>query len=338
MLAFIITLALSGGVYAHAYTTSAETIGITEPTGNITSSSVAASQPDWDSILTPVTDTVILRPDAAGDETGIDTQYPASGAHWEKVDEETSDDDSTYVATDNATWEEDLYNTDDHSTQTAAGTINYVKVYMVCRATANTTETTAYVHIKTNGATYNGTEETLTTDYATFSYQWNTNPQTSSAWTWSEIDALQIGVGLRRPVVNEFARCTQVYAEVSFDAPSLTGNTPTGDLYIVYPNTDYTGDLAVYTYLTNTENLTRSYQDLNIRLYLEGSVEAGQTPNYRLLTMDNGVAAFFLNDGGSDNHTLSVTGGNYTLNSRDTSEWEAGWTVTPEFYLEVIQR
>jgi len=36
--------------------------------------------------------------------------------------------------------------------------------------------------------------------------------------------------------------------------------------------------------------------------------------------------------------TVEVTGGSYCLVSTDTSEWEAGWTVTPEFYCLIMQR
>jgi len=209
---------------------------------------------------------------------------------------------------------------------------------MVCRTTVNTTETTAYVHIKTNGVEYNGSEEILDTNYATYSYQWDDNPQTSASWTWSEIDALQIGVGLRRPGVGEYARCTQVYVEVDFDAPPLSGSTQTGDLFVINPNDNYTDDLAVKVYLANTGNLTRAYQSLNMRLYLAGSVEAGETPNYRVLTLENGVVAFWLDNAGSANRTMSVTGGTYTLTSREPTEWEVNWTVTPELYCEVNQR
>ena len=116
------------------------------------------------------------------------------------------------------------------------------------------------------------------------------------------------------------------------------GNVPIGDLFTVTPDTTYSGDLVDKVYLANSGNLTKTYQSLNMELYLEGSVEAGETPNYRLLTLENGMATFRLEDGGSGNHTLSVSGGDYTLNSREPSEWEAGWTVSPEFYCEVTQR
>jgi len=75
--------------------------------------------------------------------------------------------------------------------------------------------------MKTNGVEYNGTEVKTTTSYATYSYDWNTNPQTGSAWTWNEIDNLQAGVGLLRPKGKEETRCTQVYAEVNY-TPYLT--------------------------------------------------------------------------------------------------------------------
>ena len=340
IIAFVLTLVLSSGAYAHAFRTATETMNIAEPTGDIATSNTTATQPDWDSVLTPVADTEIFRPEAAGDETAIMEQYPITGEHWDKVDEETSDGDSTYVSSNSTGWQEDLYNVNDHSTQTAAGTINYVRVYMVCKSTTdNITQTSAYVHIKTNGVTDNATEETMTTSYATYSYQWDNNPQTSLAWTWDEIDALQIGIGLRAADgVGEHTRCTQVYVEVGFEAPPLSGSTPTGDLFVVTPNGDYSGNMAVKVYLLNTGHLTKAYQQLNMELYLEGSVEAGQTPNYRVLTLENGTVAFKVEDGGSDNHTLSVIGGDYVLFSRDVSEWEEGWAVTPELYCEVTQR
>jgi hypothetical protein len=338
MAALALVIALSGGVYAYTYTSGIETIGITDPTGDIATVNAAASQPNWDSVLTPVTDTLNFRPNATGDENGIDEQFPASGAHWDKVDEETADDDSTYVASNSPSWKEDLYHIPNHSTQTAGGDINYVEVYMVCRATANATQDSVYVHIHTNGTGYNGATENMTPSYATYSYQWTKNPSANTTWTWDEIDTLQIGAGLRQPIGGEYIRCTQVYAEVSFDAPPLSGNTPTGDLFEIDEDADYNGDLQVRVYLTNTGSLQKAYDELNIELYLEDSEEAGETPNYQLLTLENGVVTFTLKDPIGDSHTLSVTGGNYTLNSRETSEWEAEWTVTPELFCEATQR
>ncbi|MFQ5997027.1 MAG: hypothetical protein ACE5KP_05320 [Dehalococcoidales bacterium] len=160
-----------------------------------------------------------LRPNAAGDETGIADQYPATGAHWDKVDEAISDGDSTYVETSWWDWQEDLYNIGNHTA--GGGTINYVKVYMVARSIVDAERDNAYVHIKTNGVEYNGTQERTTASYTTYSYQWSNNPQTGNPWTWDEIDALQIGAGLRsrrdggKPS-ERYTRVTQVYAEVNY--------------------------------------------------------------------------------------------------------------------------
>jgi hypothetical protein len=175
--------------------------------------------------------TETLRPDGTGDETLIAEQEPITGDHWDKVDEATSDGDGTYVATNNEGWDEDLYSTADHST--GSGDINYVKVYMVARATGAPAQENARVHIKTNNGEHNGDAVYTTIDYATYSWQWDKNPQTGNAWTWDEIDALQIGAGLRRAkgtgsASSRWTRCTQVYVEVGYTV--YTAYEPTGTI------------------------------------------------------------------------------------------------------------
>mgnify|MGYP000159062010 CR=1 FL=1 len=158
--------------------------------------------------------TETLRPNAAGDETNIDDQYPNTGEeHWEDVDEAASDGDSSYVSTEYWDWQEDLYNITDHSV--GSGNINYVKVYAVAKSERER-NANLYIHIKTNGVEYNSPQVTTTTSYATYTYQWSTNPQTGQPWTWDEIDALQIGVGIKNPQPHRWTRVTQVYAEVNY--------------------------------------------------------------------------------------------------------------------------
>ena len=339
--AMLLALVVTSGVYAFTYFSATATADVTVAGAEIATVADAAAPPDWNSIL-GYSGTETFRPSAAGDETLIDDQFPASGEHWDKVDDPTSDGDTTYVVTENYTWLEDLYNIPDHFA--GSGTINYVKVYMVGRVEGAPSQTTAYIHIKTNGVERNGPENTMIGSYTTYSYQWDTNPQTASAWTWAEIDALQIGVGLQRPSPGKYTRCTQVYAEVSYDTTDLYGDVPTGNLFDITPDDDYTGDLVVKVYLTNTGDLVKAYQYLNMKLYLESSVE---DPDYRLLTLDNGEITLHLEGYTPGNtYTLSVghgaspaiPGGSYTLVSRDTSEWEAGWTVTPELYCQIVQR
>ena len=223
LLALILILITGGGIYAYTYTTAIGTISTPAPAGDIATVNATDTQPNWSSILTPVNDDIILRPVGPGDETGITSQYPDSGEHWDKVDDTSSDGDSTYIYTSIPTWEEDLYNTANHSSQTAGGDIQYIEVFMISRTSSNATQASAYVHIKTNGVEYNGTSENLTTSYAEYSYSWNTNPQSGSPWTWNEIDGLQIGIGMRRGGVVIDSLCTQVYADINFDAPELSG-------------------------------------------------------------------------------------------------------------------
>lgn len=338
LVALGIILLVSGGIYAYTYTTAIGTIGTTPPTGNIATVNATSTQPNWETVLTPVTDDIIYRPNAAGDETNVKYQYPATGDHWDKVADNVSDGDSTYVYTPSLGWEEDLYNIPNHSTQTVGGDINYVEVFMVSRVYASAQQVSAYVHIKTNATEYNGPSENLSTIYNTYSYGWTSNPQTSNPWLWTEIDNLQTGIGMREGGVGIDSLCTQAYTEVGFDAPTLTGITPTGNLFEVTSDSGYSGNLQVRVYLTNTDALLKAYKSLNMELYLEGSVEAGKTPNYRLLTLENGVATFNLVGISGGNYILSVTGGTYELVSREPMEWEAGYTVTPELYCEATQR
>ncbi len=115
--------------------------------------------------------------------------------------------------------------------------------------------------------------------------------------------------------------------------PPSRGDVPTGDLFIVTVSPAYTGDLVVKVYLTNTGALIKAYQYLNMKLYLEGSVEATETPNYRLLTLQNGKVALNLEAPHDPTHTLSVIGGSYSLISADPPA-----SITPEFYCEITQR
>lgn len=166
------------------------------------------------------TATETLRPDGTGDETNIASENPPGIEHWDAVNEAVSDDDNTYVETAADLWQSDLYTSANHSA--GSGTINYVRVYAVAKSQSVAAQANLRNYIKTNGVSYNGSEFNTTTSYATYSYQWDNNPQTGQAWTWSEIDALQIGVEIRKPNTggaSKWTRVTQVYVEVNYTTP-----------------------------------------------------------------------------------------------------------------------
>jgi len=185
-------------------------------------------------------ETEILRPNAAGDKTSINSQQPDSGSHWDKVDEETPDDDTTCVYTDNSSYQRDLYNLPAHS---GSGTINYIKIYFCCNALAE--GLAAKPSLKSDSTVTDGTEiEPPTEDFITYSQQWNTNPADNQPWEWADIDALQIGVSLKGNGDVELA-CTQVYAEIEYWIDTEWQNTlETNDEYYedltgLDPDTEY---------------------------------------------------------------------------------------------------
>ncbi len=80
----------------------------------------------------------------------------------------------------------------------------------------------------------------------------------------------------------------------NLSANTTCGEIPTGDLFDITPNAGYTGDVQVGIYRTNAANLIKAYKYLNMKLYLDGSEEAGQTPSYQVLSLQNGRANFSL--------------------------------------------
>ncbi len=75
---------------------------------------------------------------------------------------------------------------------------------------------------------------------------------------------------------------------------TICGEVPSGYLFDITPSPAYSGDVLVDVYLTNAANLTRAYKYLNMKLYIEGSEEAGETPDYQVLSLQNGRASFSL--------------------------------------------
>ena len=340
--AILLALAISGGSFAISYTTATSAMDV-----NVAGTEVAqiepaseAEQPHWESVLPmPDSGTETLRPEANGAITEIPFQHPFSGDHWDKVDDLGPDNWSTYVYTSETQYKRDLYRIPDHND--GSGNIDSIAVYFRFGLNDKGHGNKAYARavIRTHGHLYTGDEEkTNTENFITRSYQWTTNPWTGEAWTWDEIDSLQIGVDLRmrNPSEDEFAACTQVYVVLFYtEDPVTQGQAPTGDLFIITPDDDYTGDLMIKLYLANTGDLVKAYKYLNMKLYLEESEEAEQSPNYQMLTLENGVVAFHLKNYQPGAHTLSVTGGSYWLVSGDMSDWEEGWSVEPELFCEI---
>ena len=156
-----------------------------------------------------------LIPNAAGTYENIANSTSGVGKHWQDVDDPigTPDDNDTRVNTgDGEAYELDTYALPNHSV--GSGTINHVTVHINCKKDADQAAK-AKEALWISGAAYYGTEHGLTTDYAPYSHQFDTNPATEAAWTWDEVDALEAGVALL-PTGYTWAYCTQVYVVVDY--------------------------------------------------------------------------------------------------------------------------
>jgi len=331
--ALLAALVITSGTFVYTYTEVTAT-GNIETVEAIATVEESSGQPDWNSIVSLEGQTAIFRPADRGSLTDIVTQYPDTGQHWDKVDEEIFDGDGTYVATTWASMQRDLYRIADGFE--SQGVIDYVRVYAVFRATATPTQTSAEIIIRTDGTIYSSGEIMVSESYTPYLYTWNNNPKTGTIWTWDEVGALQVGIGLKRPTASavEDTRCTQLYVVVGYRCMTISGDIPIGDLFDITTHEQYTGDLGVTVYLLNTGSLVKAYNYFNIKLELEDSVEGTYLP----LTFNNGVATFKLEGSPGATRTLSVTGGSYSLVSGDPTEWQPGWSIIPELHCEITQR
>ncbi len=166
---------------------------------------------------------VTLRPNAPGDLTEMFSQFPASGAHWDKVCEVVCDNDVTYVETRPGFNDDlrDLYHLG--GLPPYAEKITDVTVTAFFRKLGGVAATCiGNVGIKTGGVIYWGVNNFLIANgYQAFSSSYNTNPGTLAPWTPAEVDALQAGARGRGGGFGSSVRCSQVYVVVTCYIPEF---------------------------------------------------------------------------------------------------------------------
>jgi len=157
--------------------------------------------------------TETLRPNAAGDSTDFTSQVPASGSHWDKVDEASADDDTTYIRADpngGAFSGRDLFNLPAPS---SSGQINSVTMYIRaitniwgdCRGQLRTYS----INYSFPGAAWRPAA------WTTINNTWITNPNTGNPWTWQEIEDLQIGAS-GFAGAGQWVQVTQAYIVIDY--------------------------------------------------------------------------------------------------------------------------
>ena len=167
---------------------------------NLWEDSASGGGPTSGSMLT-------IRPNGVGSNS--DLQDVNCSPNWQCVDEVTPDEDATHVAGNGVSFLTDTYTADDHTSET--GTIDSVKISM--RVAGDSSGKKARTSIITHGSQYDGTDIVLSTvgSYTNYSTTYTVNPFTGSAWSWNEIDDLEIGVSIRKEGL-----CTQVWADVYY--------------------------------------------------------------------------------------------------------------------------
>ncbi len=160
--------------------------------------------------------TEILRPNGPGDYTNLYEQYPADGAHWDKVDE-VSADSTTYVVCLGQTQTKDAYNLQD--TSISGVPINSIRVYFSFRCGLTGRTDWAQPFLRLGGNETAGTERAKTDNsYTTFS-EVLARPG-GGDWVVGDLNSLQVALGLRVGT-NGNARFTQIYVEVSYTLPPV---------------------------------------------------------------------------------------------------------------------
>lgn len=336
----ILALVLTTGTFAYTYTFNSATLGSYMAEGSYATYQVSDQQPNWNSIL-PEGEygSETLLPVAAGDDTEIPIQFPDEGEHWDKVDEQPADDLGTYVSTQGEnTWLRDLYALSNYSGASGMEVITNVTVCFRF-ASGDSYNVKAMAAINTNGQVFEGPTITYNSpDFVDESWECPVNPSTNEAWTWEEINDLQAGVTAKGNSKTKPAIITQVYVQVSYEFSNIQGEVPVGQLFKINPATDYTGDLLIKLYLTNTNDILKAYKYINMKVYVANSLEAENTPDYQILSIETGVLTFNIEGGSAENYVVEIIGGSYRLMSDKPDEWGMGWTITPEFYCEISQR
>ena len=162
--------------------------------------------------------TLILRPNQ---DTATVQQECSSGlTHYILIDEETKDEADYLRNPSTTTTKTDLYDLTNHTTQ--SGTINSVTVKLYAKyVLSGTTAGTTYVKplIRVSDTNY-GDNQALTDTVALYSQTWTTNPYTSEAWTWTQIDALIAGDSLTNYATDaknyKATYCYQLWVEVAY--------------------------------------------------------------------------------------------------------------------------
>ena len=157
--------------------------------------------------------TVTLRPNGAGGHTGL-TATPATN-NYTRVDEAVVDD-TDFVSRSIVTYDYDLYALEDHSIP-AGSTVNSVTLYYRYKVGDGGGTACEKPAIYENSTLTYGTEACgNSTSWVNGSWAKTTKPSDSGAWSLTDINNLQVGIGLHGDSDYAVAYCSQIYVVVDY--------------------------------------------------------------------------------------------------------------------------
>jgi hypothetical protein len=160
------------------------------------------------------TDTTNYLYPTSDNSIGFDATYPTSPTtHFDKIDEVSHDDDTTYnTAVTNA--DRDVFNIGDVSGIVGTPVFHVVIHYWAMRAATGVSSMD--VGLRIGSTDYVGINDVSAgAAYAELTYEWTISPATSSAWTESEINSVLIYMQCDDAAPD--VRVTQCYLEIQID-------------------------------------------------------------------------------------------------------------------------
>jgi len=214
-------------------------------------------------------ETATLRPTGGGYYHEYQSQYPASGEFWDKVDEVSADDSTTYITPPyTGPWFETFTLTSNPFS--AGDSIISVEVFFRIVRSGGTSTTNYVAPVLRLGTTdVVGTNRASTGSWTTWS-EVLTRPGGGS-WTVADFDSLEIGV--RATSAGFASHTTQVYAVVTYDesviAVSLTANVDSGEHIIAVVSDGVDVDLVVDASVEDTDLAANVPDNANGWTFLE---------------------------------------------------------------------
>lgn len=144
-------------------------------------------------------------------------------------------------------------------------------------------------------------------------------------------------IGVSAPT-SDFAAITAGNVTAPTVFGKFTGTWPTGDIYTITPDANYTGDLVVTVFLVNAGELIRYYHHLNMELEFQDSANstADEQGEAQVLNLQNSQVQFTwaYSPTGSP-YSVKLTGGSFRLHPFKTL---TGGSYQPQIWAEITQR